>query len=579
MVKDRAAAHYLADALADALFSQPGPTRLSTLLTALPEGRPAGAVLAQEVMASDSRFAPCVTRWDLTHRAYMPSRPLGGALEALLDAYGRPMPRALLIAELCLTRTGDPRQNNDLLDRLLLSGRDFGAFDDLIYLTKWLPQTTGRDLDSLLFINGLATDSAFVSLYPKLTMPGLKQRQVLDTAEAVLKLAKIPLPNPGLGLVLLHHHGDKFSAAETLLAMCEDERFLCLSGPQWLLATAEKAMSRELTKAYNQEEDFTPPSVDLEAILHAEAGQRLKLDPAVAAQIRDLATCVRTPLDVEEILTDVIHVRPRQKQFVASAQAVDGLLSSEMTLLRVGSGRYLPRLATPQWVRTVPEALVPQQAGERLLPLDELAPGLAGHVTDPFYEDQGEAEVAVGEESVDATRIPVAYHHFQCGTLKLRLQDLHLFDVPGPVSVVSFITPEGDTLPVWVNTETRLLYGLLVWYQQHLPPAGALLEIERNPELVETYHLASDAATDQATYIGKDRLAQLEAIRTRLSRKRATLAEVLAAVLHGVTKGLAFDQLWAQVNVIRRVTRLQVASVLTAEERFEQMDGGRWRTA
>lgn len=578
MVKDRAAAHYLADALADLLFRQPGPTRLSTLLAALPEGRPAGAVLAQEVMASDTRFAPCVTRWDLAHRSYMPTRPLGGAVEALLQAYGRPMPRALLTAELCLTRTGDPVQNSDLLDRLLLSSRDFGALDDYLYLTRWLPQTTGRDLESLLYINGLADDSAFRNLYPKLTAPGLKQRQVLDTAEAVLKLAKIPLPNPGLGLVLLHHHGDKFNAAETLLAMGQQERFLCLSGPQWLIATAEKAMSRELTKAYNAEDSFTPPSVDLEAVLHADAGQRVKLEPETITRIRDLATCVRTPVDIEEVLTDVLRVRPRQKQFAASAQAVDGLLSAEMTLLRAGTGRYLPRSAPPQWVRPVPEALLPQPSDARLLALDELAPGLVERVTDPFYEDQGDTEVVAGADKGDATRIPVAYHHYQCGTLKLRLQDLQLFNVTGPVAVVSFITPDGDTLPVWVNTETRLLYGFLTWYREHLTPAGALLGIERSSELTETYHLVNGSATDPGTYIGKDRLAQLEALRARLARKRATLSEVMAAVLHGAPKGLAFDQLWSQVNVIRRVTRLQMASALTEEERFEQMDGGRWRT-
>ncbi|MEN6403079.1 MAG: hypothetical protein ABFD94_14130, partial [Armatimonadia bacterium] len=264
---------------------------------------------------------------------------------------------------------------------------------------------------------------------------------------------------------------------------------------------------------------------------------------------------------------------------VATAQAVDGLLGSDMTLLRVGPGRYLPRLAAPQWVRTVPETLLPQPMTERLLPLEELAPGLADRVADPFYEDQGETEMAVGAGNPDQARLPVAYHHYQCGTLKLRLQDLRLFNVPGPVAVVTFITPEGDEMPVWVNTETRLLYGLLVFYREQLPPAGGLLEIERSLGQTEAYQIVAEPATDPATYIGKDRLAQLEALGARLGRKRATLTEVVAAVLHGVPKGLAFDQLWAQVNVTRRVTRLQLASVLTVEGKFEPGDGGRWRLA
>jgi hypothetical protein len=41
-------------------------------------------------------------------------------------------------------------------------------------------------------------------------------------------------------------------------------------------------------------------------------------------------------------------------------------------------------------------------------------------------------------------------------------------------------------------------------------------------------------------------------------------------------KGLPFDQLWAQLNFLRRVSRAQLASVLTFYDCFQYGEGARW---
>lgn len=585
MVKDQAVRHYLADALSDALFTQPGATRLWTLLQALPPGLTCGPQIALETLAADNRFTRCVTRWDLTHRASTASRPLGGALEAILQAYGRPMPRALLVSELCLSRPDDPVSFEELLDRLLLPARDFRSFDDCLYLTRWLTNTAGADETGRLFINGLAQDDGYLALRPKLMAASLKQRQVLDTAEAVLKAAKEPLGNRGLGLLLHHHHGERFDAAEVLAALCRDQRFLALSGPAWTLATQEKGYRRTLAKEGGSAAELAPPVVDLPALLQSPPAQKLKLDESTLKQAQELTTLARTPVDLEELLSEVLALRPKQRNFAPAAHALHGALAAEMNLLTPCPGCYLSRRTLPPWVKTVPASLLPETVPlaprERqmdvLLPLETLAPGLAEIVTNAFYEDEGETEVGgwEGEETTE-TMLALANHHYRCGTMKLRLRDRRLFTQSGPCAVVTFVTPQGRRLPIWINFETRLLYGFLAWYAEALPPAGALVTIRRDPQTPEVYHLQYEGETDPGTYLPPERLAQLQALRQRLRRKRPFLVDVVTALLQAYPKGLPFDQLWTQVNVIRRTTRLLLAGSLTVYPQFAGT-GGRWK--
>ncbi|MHB8994031.1 MAG: hypothetical protein ACYC63_02150 [Armatimonadota bacterium] len=582
MVKDPAVRHYLADALCEALFCQPGPTRLWVILQALPKDLTCAPERAEETMGEDSRFRRVVTRWDLAHRASASSRPLGGALEAILQAYGRPMPRSLLISELCLSRPGNPPQFDELLERLLLSGRDLGSFGGCLFLTKWLPDTSAADDDSRLFLNGLADDTQFLALRTKLNAGDNKQRNVLDTAEAVLKIAKEPLSNRALGLVLAHHHGERFNAVETLTAMHADPRFLRLSGPAWTLATQEKSYLRTLARV--KAEVIPPPQVDLQALLQTKP-LKIKIADETLQQATELAAACRTPVDLEELLTDLLQLQPRQRNFGPSAHVLEQTLSSDSALLRLSPGRYLSHRTLPPWVSTVPEALVPEvvllapreRSKDIVLPLEQLAPGLAEHVLDPFYEDEGEAGISAEPVDEVQTAVPIASHHRRCGTMKLRARDRDLFDQQGPIALVTFVTPAGERLPVWVNQQTRLLYGLLKWYDDAaLPPCGALVTINRDLDDRDVYHLVYKSETDGGTYIGRDRLAQLDSLRDRLRRKRPFLVDIIKALLQGSDKGLPFDQIWSQVNVIRRTTRQLVASTLTVNEQFAE-SGGRWR--
>lgn len=581
---DDLAVHYLADALVEALFRQPGPTRWRVLGEQLPADLKVGYEAAQAAVEADGRLAVVGSRWDLAHRQHDAIRPLGGALQAILQASGRPLPRVQLISELVLRREGDPVEFTQLLERLIQSGREVAEYDGQVYLPGWLLQTQARDDAGRLFLNDLQDQADFLALRPKILKAAHKGRTLTDTAEAVLKAAKRPVPGKGLALLVWEFHGEKFNPLDFLQQMCADDRFVTLSGPCWILASQEKTLLRTLAK---EAAPLEPEAeIDLAAILSAPAVARFNLAEETDELVRRLVHEARTPVTVGELVSDLLALRPRQKNFGPAIHALEARLSGDLSLLRLAPGCYLSRQSFPPWVRSVPATLAPEKVAlspseaslDVILPLEKLPPELAEVVRKPHYEDQGEPEVALGPEAVDETTLPVLYHHTLCGTLKLRLCDRRLFDVPGPLSVIEMETPEGWRWPVWVNTETRLLYGLLPWFSQNLPPCGALLTIRRSA-VAGRYELHYDGETDPGVYVGRERFGQLLGLRERLRRRRAFLTEIATELLASAERGLAFDQLWSQTNLIRRTTRLQLASVLHYHARFAQTEAQRWRLA
>jgi len=74
-------------------------------------------------------------------------------------------------------------------------------------------------------------------------------------------------------------------------------------------------------------------------------------------------------------------------------------------------------------------------------------------------------------------------------------------------------------------------------------------------------------------------MAHLLHLRERLERRPTSLAEVVEAVLHAQAKGLSFDQLWFQLNLVRRTSRHQLASALVLSDSLHQTDSGRWQAS
>ena len=583
-MKDDVLKLYVSDILAEVLFHQASPMRVEELVTSLPEGLNVTVFAAEKILSGDNRFSATGPRWDLAYRKTDAGRPLGGLLDAILTAYGRPMPRTILIAELVLLGKGTPDTVSLLLQRLTGTGKQLLAAGELVYLSDWLFKRSSGELEGRLFINKLTDDGEFVAIRPKLVKSESKKRTPADTAAAVLKSAGIPLHNRALGLVLDELLGDRFDPADLMEAMCRDaERFLCLNGPRWVEGRRRTEFQQQLAKTRKVKKQVAE-TPDIVEVLSRSTTVRYKFKNDEVAQILRVLQASRLPMGIDELLADVLQIEPDQRNYANAAKSIEELLDNDMSLLRVARGYYIPRAAIPQWVYALPRPLKPEETAalprERspdvVLSLEEIEKDLVERVTDPFYEDVGDKHIVITEQPDTETTLPVLYHHRQCGTAPYRICDRLLFDSSEGVSVVTFVTTEGERMPVWINREIGLLYGLLSWYESNLPASGALMTVRRRPGEHRTYDVIYDGTNDAATYIGRERLEQVLALQKRLQRRRVFLYDVVRELLLMAEKGLIFDQLWAQLNIIRRTTRLQLASILSYYPHFKISEGARW---
>lgn len=580
MLKDPAAAHYLSDMACQALYEYPGPARFRDLLHNVRQRVAVPANRLAEVLAADARFEQIAGRWDVAARRAAEARPLGGALQGLLEAYGQPMPRRLLTATLCLGRRGSPPQIDELLDRLLASSPEVAQFNGCVYPHTWLAIFPNTDDEGLLFHNGLSGDEDFRRMRNKLQGTQHRKRQVIDTAEAVLAAARRPLDNRALGLVLRELHGDRFDPAAMLAQMSCDGRFICLSGPAWALQTQEKSWLKAIS-AGGEKDEVTEKPADIERLLQSAPTQRLKLSVAQQLALQELTGAAQTPVEVTEAVTDVLGIRPRGRDFSGAIHAVEAAMAAEPSLARLRPGKYLVQPGVPAWVRTLPEPVQvppgPDTAGAEELPaLEELPEELAELVQDPMYEDVGEPVVRAGEEAALETQLIIPWHHHLCGTFFLRSRDMRFFGAPAGVNMITLVLPDGRRQPIWMNGHTRLAYGLLGWYDEALPLTGALVTL-RPGEEADVFTVEYDGETHPPAVVGEERMERLLQLREFVRRRRMSIAGIVRAVLQKQAKGLGFDRLWTQVNIVQRMTRYQLASALARGEGLVDAGKGKWR--
>ena len=245
------------------------------------------------------------------------------------------------------------------------------------------------------------------------------------------------------------------------------------------------------------------------------------------------------------------------------------------------------RVAIPRWRNPQEEKIVEET--------DELPP-----------ESLAEAAEFVGEEEADATEVQfdenylneipfvLPYHWRQSGVLKVNARERRLFpNRPARVRLEFEDRLTRQTFPVWLNNDTRYLYGLENWYAANLVPAGGVFYVQRAAGSKYSFKIWINEAqahtfdgrqffceVDEDTYIEEDRLRDLEALRAKVEAAQATIKDVMCDLFESCPPGTAlhYKQVWSQVHVIRPTTRHTVAAILSMFPCFYQTEpgSGRW---
>ena len=586
-VDSELALQYLGNCLHEALLSQAGAVRPADLVRLLPAEARVSVGLIKAYITEDERFVETDQRFDIVDRHELRRRPFGGVLSALLEGYGRPVPEPVLIGALSRTGGATPTYYRDLLRRYLEGRDEVVIIDDFVLSAAWLLRIEGNSDEELLFYNGLEGSEQLQEMIEACERRDLRKHDPGATAANIIDSLGEPIGALELAFLVYQHHPQIFEPVEFMRQVLEREEIVPIAGPRFILEKHLNSIRRELHKLSEEaatEEDELP-KVDLVEVLTTELppDSRYYLEENDLQNILAVIGAARMPIGIDELLAQLLELKPDSKNYAAAAQSLQGLLDDDTSLLTLSPGRYLPQVAVPEWVNQMPAELQPaeaEHAEDIMVELEALPEELRERVLDARYEDVlcgVEIEPDEGQMAEDETTYAVPYHHHLAGTLPLRAMDRRLFVSESPIALLTFAYGDTDTFPVWLNRDLRLLFGLTTWYQEYLASAGASLSIARGEE-PEEYVVQHKGEKDKATHIEAERLAELVRKRERVARRPTSSFDLLVELMGDHESGIGFDALWAEANVVRRTTRHEIASLLAYYRCFDYADeeAGLW---
>ncbi len=583
MATDRdLALRYLGDCLYGAILGQAGAIRPSDLVRSLPQGMRVGVGLIRQVLEEDDRFEEIAGRFEIADHESLRTRPFGGAITTIIEEHGRPVPVALLITALARIRRGSPQYFQDLLDEFVATR------DEIVYATNhvvhsdWLLLMEGEDEEQVLFYNRLDEDDDLRELWQECEERDLRKRDPGLTAANILDTFDRQIGMRQLAFLTWLHHPQIFDPVGFVEQVLERDDIVAVGG-QWIGEDYVNSLHEELRGASDEiaGEGDELPEVDIAAILAKDPpATPFRLEHDDRDNIIAIVGGVEAPVGIDELIIDLLEIDPEERRFAAAAHVLDELLDEQPDLIRVSPGRYLSGEAIPEWVREIPRPLIPVETEfdeDLVVECAHLPDDLRREVLDPIYEDVCAGVELEPEEDLmadDSGEWPLPHHHYVVGTLPIRAIDAPLFADAPDLTLLLMRYGEREVYPVWLNSDLGLLFGLERWYHRHLPPSGALLGISRTDE-AQTYLLEYDGDTDHELCPDEERMAELERKRERVSHRPISIHDLMIELMREHEEGISFNALWAEMNVVRRTSRVQIASMLTLYPCFLQ-DDSRW---
>ena len=604
---------YLADRVYAALLERGEPAKISEITLEIDNSR-ITFPLVRRALDDASKFALAERQWSLAARYLDTSRPVERTLMDIVRAAGRPLDRITLATELSEVYRRDASIYFSLIDKVVQNPANFfKAKSGEWGLTEWVPLTDGEELIDLLFDNEVARETldGYAALAKKLDWSD----PVGATVALAAKLGVRALPNRVVGILAWQALGEKFDPRAYLIAALADDRLTWLSGKggRWLTRETVEKLERNLEErgaslADEEHEEpaapvvVAPPVVEDSTEGEAAPAPLAAPEPSAPAapplevsegEIKAMEAYVverGNAVDAVDILALQYEVTPGDPSFASDLAALAEKLKADERFLYVGAGRFREPESLPPFVHTVPEFLsfpelqfvsmdgeimdeeIEDEGFIGTLRQDALLP-LAQDVSD----DEGSYTGGESDES-GVVRCVVKAHHKEIGTFPLCQIPDGFFPGDANIVEVTLRDDEGGAHDILVNHELRLLFGFFGLYEKLAHEVGGVFTLKRGGRPFE-YRFEALPEQDPQIGITPERVAELLILREQAEESGDVATfDIACEVLDYHPKGLDFVQLMSEVNVIRRVTRRKLASILSNYYCFLQKAGtGQWR--
>lgn len=569
------ASDYVADLLHRALIESGEPQKASE--AAKQTNHPGVELrLARVVLVSHpNRFTSIERKWTLWSRFADPGRAFDRNVDEIMSGFGQPIRLVDLARELGEIYQRSPEYYERALDRALSNDElYFSAGDGYFGLRRWLLITEGQSEEDVLFDNYLK---------PHMIAGYEKAAKKLDPADPTsvagfLDAAGEPVANKVVQLLAWRSNPSSFDAEKFFSAMWRDENTTFVSSGQWIgpkLRASLEAMFPSIAEREVDEYGDNKPT---------EVAQPLVIDDKEREQL--VATVINSDQAsrASQLLETIFEVSPTDSTYNGDLSTIVESLKGDERVIWVGADRFLPQGTIPEYVYTVPELLHFPLAHytdaegndvDLLLEDDGFDGGLQREILLSLAQDVLDEEPAYtpDKEPPATARCVLKFHHKEIGTFPLCQLPPGFFPIDAPILQVVLTLPTGHKIDLWVNNETRLVYGLLDWYQTLPVDSGAVFYLER--QAADRFVLTYGEETEPSMFISRNRVNELLDLGNRAQDEELPSFDVVREIMEHYRKGIEFLTLHTEVNIARRTTRRMVASLLSGYHCFFQR-GGAW---
>ena len=530
-----------------------------------------GLATVRSLLASNpKKFAYNERRWMPASRVEGAERPFLEQVRLIVDRFGGPMPLALVMNELAITR---PDVTEGHIMRVISSSVDIAiTAKEELFIKAWCFAATDQPETVAWEMHDLKIED--VERVAK-QLEGTDFRNTKQIAAALTKAAPVSVKlfgavafralNPQDARAFLEYHWKSFNA--TLFAI---DGFVY--SPDGLLYPEEQA-KKWLSTAVKVA-DKLAPSVEIEDAAPIEV-KKDDVDKMVKKILASEASITAT-----KILEEIYEITPTVKTFPDDLFNVMEALKARKEVLWVGGDRFNKPGVVPEIVTTIQDFFsfvqteVKDEEGEYVdgeLSDDGLSSTLRKLLNHPLAMDVNDEDIAPASKQLPETiRCVLKSMHRELGTFPMcQVPTGWIPDGPDYQEII-LQDKDGREAQIWANMEARLLFGFIDWFYEQTVESGAVFSLTQTTK-ANVYDFEWLDQTDPVVFITTQRMEELRELQSRA--EDLSTFDVVREVMSHWPKGADFLTLLWEVNVVRRVSRRMVASLLSSYACFYQRSG------
>lgn len=525
--------------------------------------------LIKDIIQSDGRFVCIDRRWTLSGRFGESSRPFEQVINGIFTAAGCALSLETLAAELAQVLGRPAEAYEEMLQRFLKDkDRYFQTSDGKYGITSWLVFPTAEEEDDVIFDNFI--DNAQVEEYSK-KCPAIKwdSSKYAENAEAVIKKCG-QLPIKILQLFAWRALKEDFDPTELFDAISEDDKLLLQSDLFVYPGASVKNFQKDLVK---QAEELAKLPMDED---DSEAEGPIVVTETEKEEIINIILSSGSA-SAEKVMEQVLEVSPNEASFAGAYESLKEALANDYRVMWIGGDQWSKVIEFPEEVTTIPMSLIipqtlPFETAEgdiydQLLETEGFEGELKSAILDPLAEDvtDEDPDRTMYQENEKSQRCVLKYHHKLEGTFPLCQIHPDFFGKQPEIIPIT-VVHEGKRKQAFVNNATRLIYGLKDFYAEITDVSGAVFFLEKTERTGE-YKFVYTGELDEQCGIDTGRSLELLDVKARFEGGEMPLYDVMTEILIK-KQGRTFASLYTEMNIVKRCSRLMVASLLSGYHCF-----------